>query len=144
MIVQTSFTKLHTTHHQFAKAIHKERQPNETHLPLRPGIPTRKKAPGMAEIPHLKIHATDHASNPFCIQWMLYGRGCKLPNLVRKMPHAAFEVDEMKTALKGRKVIIKPNSPSPGVLVAFIEEAGLPIELLQLVKKRANTGRRTN
>ena len=108
------------------------------------GIPARKKVSGMVEIRHLKIHATDHESNPFGIQWMLYGKGCKVPKLVRKMPHAAFEVDELKTALKGRKVIIKPNSPSPGVLVAFIEEAGAPVELLQFTNKRANTRHRTN
>jgi hypothetical protein len=108
------------------------------------GIPTRKRVPGMIEIRHLKIHATDHESNPFGIQWMLYGKGCKVPDLVRKMPHAAFEVDDLKTALKGRKVIIKPNSPSPGVLVAFIEEVGLPIELLQFTNKRSTTRNRKN
>jgi hypothetical protein len=108
------------------------------------GIPARKKVSGMVEIRHLKIHATDHESNPFGIQWMLYGRGCKVPDLVRKMPHAAFEVVDLKAALKGRKVIIKPNSPSPGVLVAFIEEAGAPIELLQFTNKQANPRNRTN
>ena len=108
------------------------------------GIPARKKVSGMVEIRHLKIHATDHASNPFGIQWMLYGKDCKVPNLVRNIPHAAFEVDDLKTALKGRKVMIKPNSPSPGVLVAFIEEAGAPVELLQFTNKRANRRHRTN
>jgi hypothetical protein len=108
------------------------------------GIPTRKKLPGMVAIPRLKIHVTDHQSNPFGIQWMLYGKDCKIPDLVRKMPHAAFEVDDLKSALKGRKVIIKPNSPSPGVLVAFIEEAGLPIELLQFTNKRSNAHHHTS
>jgi hypothetical protein len=107
------------------------------------GIPTRKKVPGMIEIRRLKIHATDHKSNPFGIQWMIYGRDCQVPDLVRKMPHPAFEVDDLKAALKGRRVIIEPNSPSPGVLVAFIEEAGTPVELLQFTDTRANTGRRT-
>jgi hypothetical protein len=101
------------------------------------GIPTKKKVSGMVEVRHLKIHATDHESNPFGIQWMLYGKDCKVPNLVRRFPHAAFQVDDLRTALKGRKVIIKPNSPSRGVLVAFIEEAGAPIELLQFTRKRA-------
>lgn len=100
------------------------------------GIPARKKVSGMVEVKRLNIHATDHESNPFGIQWMLYGKKCKVPNLVRKLPHAAFEVDDLKKALKGKKVIIKPNSPSPGVLVAFIEEAGAPIELLQFTRKR--------
>jgi hypothetical protein len=108
------------------------------------GIPTRKKVSGMIEVRHLKIHATDHESNPFGIQWMLYGKNCKVPELVRRMPHAAFEVDDLKTALKGRKVIIKPNSPSPGVLVAFIEEAGAPIELLQFTNRRTTTRQRTS
>ena len=98
----------------------------------------------MVEIRRLNIHATDHESNPFGIQWMLYGKDCKVPNLVREIPHAAFEVDDLKTALAGRKVIIKPNSPSPGVLVAFIEEAGAPIELLQFTKTPAKTRHRAN
>ncbi len=97
----------------------------------------------MVEIRHLRIHATDHESNPFGIRWMLYGKDCKVPNLVRRMPHAAFEVDDLKTALKERKVIIKPNSPSRGVLVAFIDEAGAPVELLQFAGKRNNTRHRT-
>jgi hypothetical protein len=108
------------------------------------GIPSRKKVSGMVEIRHLKIHATDHASNPFGIQWMLYGKNCKVPDLVRKVPHAAFEVDDLAKALKERKVIIKPNSPSPEVLVAFIEEAGAPVELLQFTNKPANARHRTN
>lgn len=106
------------------------------------GIPTRKNVPGMLEIRHLKIHATDHESNPFGIQWMIYGRGCQVPDLVRRQPHLAFEVDDLKAALKGRKVIIEPNSPSPGVLVAIIEEAGAPVELLQFTDKRANARHR--
>ena len=38
-----------------------------------------------------------------------------------------------EAALVGKKVLIPPNSPSPGVLVAFIEEAGAPVELLQFL-----------
>ena len=106
------------------------------------GMPTRKKVPGMMEIRHLKIHATDHESNPFGIQWMIYGKDCAVPDLVRKMPHVAFEVDNLKAAIRGRKVIIKPNSPSRGVMVAFIEEAGFPVELLQFTDKPASTRRR--
>ena len=103
------------------------------------GIPTRKKVPGMIEIRHLKIHASDHESNPFGIQWMMHGRDCRVPDLVRRMPHPAFAVEDLKAALKGKKVIIEPNSPSAGVLVAFIEEAGAPVELLQFTDKRAST-----
>jgi hypothetical protein len=35
-------------------------------------------------------------------------------------------------ALKDQHVIIEPNSPSRGVLVAFIEVSGAPVELMQI------------
>lgn len=97
------------------------------------GIPTAKQVAGMVHINHLKVYATDHESNPFGIQWMKYEHGCKLPELVRKVAHVAFEVDDLQEAIRGKKVIIEANSPSAGVVVAFIEEAGAPIEFLQFL-----------
>jgi hypothetical protein len=38
-------------------------------------------------------------------------------------------------ALAGQKIIIAPNSPSDGVVVAFIEVEGAPVELLQIDRK---------
>jgi hypothetical protein len=35
-------------------------------------------------------------------------------------------------AIKDKKVIIEPNSPSEGAVVAFIEEYGAPIEFIQI------------
>lgn len=81
---------------------------------------------GEIHLKHLKLYATDHESNPFGIQWMRYEKGCDIPELVQKVAHVAFEVDDLYEAIKGKKVITPPNSPSPGVLVAMIEEAGAP------------------
>jgi len=98
------------------------------------GIPTDERMEGMVPVEGYGIEATDHESNPFGIQWMRYGPDCRLPELVRKVAHVAFEVDDLKAALRGKKVIIEPNSPSPGVLVAFIEVDGAPVELLEYSK----------
>jgi hypothetical protein len=95
------------------------------------GIPTTRPVEGMRRLDHLRIACTDHESNPFGIQWMCYDADCPVPPLVREVAHVAFEVDNLEEALVGKKVIIAPNSPSPGVSVAFIEEAGAPVELLQ-------------
>jgi hypothetical protein len=95
------------------------------------GIPTGIPVEGMTRLEHLRIACTDHESNPFGIQWMQYDADCPVPPLVRDVAHVAFEVDDLAQALLGKKVLIAPNSPSPGVLVAFIEEAGAPVELLQ-------------
>jgi hypothetical protein len=100
------------------------------------GLPTQKRREDMVHIEHLRVHATDHESNPFGIQWMKYEKDCRIPELVRNVAHVAFEVDDLQEAIRGRKVIIQPNSPSPGVLVALIEEAGAPVEFLQFKKKK--------
>ena len=54
------------------------------------------------------------------------------PDLVKTVAHVAFEVDDLEQALRGQEVIIPPNSPSAGVIVAFIKVAGAPVELLQI------------
>ncbi len=41
----------------------------------------------------------------------------------------------MQEAIKGKKVIIEPNSPSRGVLVAFIRDNGEPIGFLEVDSK---------
>jgi hypothetical protein len=97
------------------------------------GIPTVVPVEGMTRVDHLRIACTDDGSNAFGVQWMQYDADCPVPPLVREVAHVAFEVDDLDQALAGRKVIIPPNSPSPGVRVAFIEEAGAPIELLQFL-----------
>ena len=87
--------------------------------------------PGSEYLEQYKAYATDHTSNSFGIQWMHYETGCPLPDLVQKVAHVAFEVDDLEEAIKGKKILITPNEPSPGVRVAFIEEAGAPVEFLQ-------------
>lgn len=87
---------------------------------------------GEIDLPDLQMTVSDHTRNPFGIQWQRYWKGAPYPELVKSVPHVAFEVDDLEEALKGHRVIIAPNSPSPGVLVAFIEVEGAPVELLQI------------
>ena len=54
-----------------------------------------------------------------------------LPEVVRTVPHIAFEVDDLAAALEGREILIAPNSPSEGVTVAMILADGAPVELLE-------------
>jgi hypothetical protein len=99
------------------------------------GIPTQTPKEGEEYLSAFDIYCTDHESNPFGIQWMRYGRNCTLPKIVQEVAHVAFEVEDLKTALQGKEVIIKPNSPSEGVTVAFILENGAPVELLEFNDK---------
>ena len=96
------------------------------------GIPTVGSFDGEISLPHLKMTVSDHQANPFGIQWQRYWEDAPYPDLVKTVPHVAFEVDDLTAALKDQHVIIKPNSPSRGVMVAFIEVSGAPVELMQI------------
>jgi hypothetical protein len=98
------------------------------------GIPTTTPHEGEIYLPTFKLYATDHAANPYGIQWMRYEPECPLPELVKTVAHVAFEVDDLALEIRGKEVVIEPNSPSAGVLVAFIVEDGAPIELLEFEK----------
>ena len=96
------------------------------------GIPTTGSFDGEIPLPHLKMTVSDHLSNPFGIQWQRYWDDAPYPELVKTVPHVAFEVDDLAAALESHHVIIGPNSPSRGVMVAFIEVSGAPVELMQI------------
>ena len=96
------------------------------------GIPTTGSFEGEIPLPHLKITVSDEQNNPFGIQWQRYWDDAPYPELVKTVAHVGFEVDDLTAAIADYTVIIEPNSPSPGVLVAFVEVNGAPVELLQI------------
>jgi len=96
------------------------------------GIPTTGRFDGEIDLPHLKMTVSDHSNNPFGIQRMRFWDGAPYPQLVKTVPHVAFEVEALGTALQGQNVIIPPNSPTPGVTVAMIEVSGVPVELMEI------------
>jgi hypothetical protein len=91
------------------------------------GIPTTEKREGEVHLKHLKIYVSGYKESPYHIEWMRYEPDAPYPELVKTMPHVAFQVDDVEQELQGKKVIIEPNSPSPGVTVAFIEDNGAPV-----------------
>lgn len=104
------------------------------------GIPTKDKLKDEKHLPHLKMYVSGYGVSPYGIEWMRYEEDAPYPMLVKTVPHIAFEVEDLYEAIKGKKVIIEPNSPSPGVVVAFIEDNGAPIEFLQIDRNIAEPG----
>jgi hypothetical protein len=78
---------------------------------------------------------SDHTATPYGIPWIRFDDDSTFPNIVKRLPQVAFEVDDLQEAIRGKKLIIEPNEPGLGALVAFIEEAGAPVELLQFSEK---------
>lgn len=96
------------------------------------GLPTAGRFDGEIALPHLKMTVSDHRATEFGIQWQRYDADAPYPDLVKTVAHVAFEVDDLELALDGEQVIIAPNSPTPGLVVAIIEVVGAPVELMSI------------
>jgi hypothetical protein len=95
------------------------------------GIPTDTPRPGEAYLPDYKVYHSGFETSAYGIEWMRYEPDSPVPELAKKVAHVAFEVDDLAAELAGQEILIAPNSPSPGVLVAFIVENGAPVEFIQ-------------
>ncbi len=102
------------------------------------GIPTTVPHPGERYLEHLKIHVAGFDTSPYGIEWMRFDRDCPVSDLVRTVPHVAFEVDDLDAALVGKEVIGPPGSPSGGVRAAMIVHNGAPVELIEFRKKESH------
>lgn len=54
-----------------------------------------------------------------------------MPELITKVPHIAFQVNDLDAEIEDAKILFGPYSPLPGYRVAMIEEQGVPIELVE-------------
>jgi hypothetical protein len=99
------------------------------------GIPTKEKHKNESYLKTFDLFHTNFNDNPYGIEWMRFGEGCPVPELVKTVPHIAFEVDDLDAELEGKEILIAPNSPSEGVRVAFIVHNGAPVEFLEYTKQ---------
>ena len=99
------------------------------------GIPVSTPRKNEVYIPHLKIYVEGYETSPYGIEWMRFDPDCELPELVKTVPHVAFEVDDLDEAIKGKEILIAPNSPADGIRVAFIIDNDAPVEFLEIEKK---------
>jgi hypothetical protein len=99
------------------------------------GIPTTKELPKKDYIKEYKCYASGYRESLYGIEWMRFDPDCSLPELVKTVPHIAFEVDDLEEAILGKEILIEPNSPSEGVRVAFIIDNGAPVEFLEIDRR---------
>lgn len=99
------------------------------------GIPTTAQRPDEIHLEHLKVHVSGFPTSPYGIEWMRFDPDCMISDLVRTVPHLAFEVDDLDSALVGLTLLGEISSPSEGVRVAMVVDNGAPIELLEFSGK---------
>jgi hypothetical protein len=98
------------------------------------GVPTEVPRPGEVYLEQFGVFVAGFDTSPFGIQWMRFDSDSPIHELIKSVPHLAFEVDDLDSALEGHEVLTPPNSPSPGVRVAMIVHDGAPIELMEFTR----------
>jgi hypothetical protein len=102
------------------------------------GIPTKVLRPDERYLPHLKMYVSGFETSPYGIERMRFDPDCPILELIKTVPHIAFEVDDLDIALTGQTLLSDISSSSEGVRVAMILDNGVPIELLEF-RKRLNS-----
>ena len=101
------------------------------------GIPTDEPRSGERYLRHLGMYVSGFATSPYGIEWMRFEPTSPVSELVRTVPHVAFEVDDLDKEIQGKQLLGEVSSPSEGVRVAMIVDNGAPVELIEFRRKRA-------
>ena len=99
------------------------------------GIPTTEPIPNERYIPHLKMYVSGFDTSPYGLEWMRFEEGCPVTEIVRTIPHIAFEVDDLDKEIQGKTLLGDISHPSKGVRVAMFIDNGAPVELIEFLKK---------
>jgi len=85
------------------------------------GIPTNAPIPDEVYLPQFKLGVGGFDKSPFGIEWMRYDKDSPIDELIKNIPHIAFEVEDLDKELMRHnfKFITPPNSPGDGVRVVM-------------------------
>lgn len=96
------------------------------------GIITHEKKEGAMYNEVLSVWLTDISKSPNKIEWLKFEEGSILPELVQKETHIAYTVPSIEEELKGKNVIFPAMVCDEHLTIAFIEEEGIPIEIMEV------------
>jgi hypothetical protein len=102
------------------------------------GVPTDKLMQGETYLPQFKLYVSGFDTSPFGIEWMRFEADSPIDGLIKRVPHLAFEVDDLdlELSLHNLQILTPPNSPGDGIRVAMISHNGAPVELIEFSKNK--------
>lgn len=98
------------------------------------GIPTDDKKTDEQYLEKYKMYVSGFNTSEYGIEWMRFEKNSPIAEIIKKVPHIAFEVDDLDQIISGKELIGEICSPSRGVRVAMILENGAPVEFLEFDK----------
>ncbi len=101
------------------------------------GIPTNHPVDGEKYLSRFKIYVSGFETSPYGIEWMRFEDESPVDELIKTVPHIAFEVDDLDLELSRHDfdIITPPNAPGEGTRVAMIRYNGAPVELIEFNEK---------
>ena len=98
------------------------------------GIPTDEPKPNEKYVKELKFYVSGFDTSEYGIEWMRFEKDSPVSDIIKKIPHIAFEVDNLDLVIEGKELLGEVSSPSKGIRVAMIKENGVPVEFLEFNK----------
>jgi hypothetical protein len=95
------------------------------------GLPTDEKQAGEVYVPATKVWVTDPAEHPQRVEFLRFEPDSPVTGPVRHLPHMAYKVDDLAAAMAGKRVLLGPFTPMPGLAVVFVHEDGAVIEFME-------------
>lgn len=78
----------------------------------------------------LKVFLTDFTKSKNRVEWLRFDADSEMHKLIQTQTHVAYDVTDLKKELEGAKVLFEPVDCGDDNWIAFIEEEGIPVELM--------------
>lgn len=98
------------------------------------GVPTNVVKENENYSPEMKLHLTDYSQSPNRIEFLRFDADSEMPELLKTHAHIAYVVDDIEAEMAGKPVVMPITKLSDELTIAFIEEEGIAIELMQFTK----------
>ena len=95
------------------------------------GVPVSEKQDNETYFEDIKVYATDPQDSPYKVEYLRFKPDSPMHKDIINHPHVSFEVDDLKAAIEGKNVIVEPFQVAENLQIAFINEKGAIIELMQ-------------
>ncbi len=96
------------------------------------GIPTTVKQAKEGYSEDMRLFITDPADSINKIEFLRFEKESTMPELIQTTAHVAYQVEDIVEETKGKKIVYPITKLSDNMTIAFIEEDGIAIELIEL------------
>lgn len=95
------------------------------------GIPVQKPVSGEVYNEGMQVYLTDFTKSPNKIEFLRFDKDSWMPEKIQTLAHIAYEVDNLDSELENAKVLLPKTIVNEHLTIAFIEEEGIALELMQ-------------